>query len=276
MGAISALSTTGRTLERNGVLFAAAFVVAVVSVVPFGSVVALPTEVAGIAMLSTSGLLLLGMPFFLGGMLSMSDAALDGRTTFGTFVRGGTANYLRLLGAMVLFVVLLHVVWFAVVVAGAVFGAFVVGVNASGLGQSFATSGASVGLLLSFFALAALATLLPTFLFQFYAPAVVVSDLGIVDSFRRSASVVRRNLVSTLGYMAIASLIGFVAGIGGAVLSLTVQFDVTGAAGGPTSEVGVGLLAALLLVSVAISTLVSAFGAVYQVAFYDDCLDSLA
>ena len=112
------------------------------------------------------------------------------------------------------------------------------------------------------------------FFFQFYAAAVVVSDLGIVESFERSATLVRRNLVSTLGYVAIAIAVGGVTGLGG--VGVSIVLGPGGGTSGVAPDLAPGLLAGILLVWFAVSSVVSAFGSVYLVAFYDDRLDSLA
>src|SRR6056297_2102894 len=109
MGALSALSTTGRTLKRNGVLFAVGFAVTLVSFVPSGVNVFLPPAAAAVVSVAISGLSLFGTPFLVGGMLSMATEALDGTTRFDTFVSGGKEHYVRLLGSMVLFTVVFSI-----------------------------------------------------------------------------------------------------------------------------------------------------------------------
>lgn len=271
MGAISAFSTATRTLKRNTSLFGAAFLVVLVSYgFSVGSAV-LPPGTAEFASLGLSGAMLLLMPFLLGGLLSMADEGLDGTAGFGTFVAGAKASYLRLLGAMVLFGVFVGVVVVVTVIAVAVAGAFAFGANAAGAG-GMAASG-SVAVLAGVALAAFVAVLLPTFFLQFYALAVVVSDLGVVAAFKRSAGLVRRNLVSTLGYTAVSVVVGLVSGLAATVL---VGFGGTlGAATTTTApalpEMSVGVLAAAAAVSLVVSTVISAFGATYQVAFYDDC-----
>jgi len=269
MGAISALSTTGRTLARNGVLIGAAVLVALVNLLPTGLSALLPPSAVGLVSLPLSGLSLLVTPFFMGGLLSMADEGLDGTARFGTFLAGGREHYLRLLAAMLLFAVAFLVILLAL----AVVGAFAVGASAG----SVATSGGSVAALAVAGVVALLAVGLPLFFLQFYAAAVVVSDLDVVASFERSAGLVRRNLVSTLGYSVVALALGAVGGVVGGVLTLLGGLAGQGAAtGAEIPELGSGVLLAVGAVTVLVTALLSAFGATYQVAFYDDCLDSLA
>lgn len=271
MGAISALSTAGRTLKRNGALFGAALLAVLVNFGLTAASAVFPPESAVTVSLGLSGVTLLLTPFLLGGLLSMAYEGLDGVTGYGTFLAGGKENYLRLLGAMVLFSVFVGVVAVATVVAAAVVGAFAVGVNATGAAGPLASSSGSVAVLAAVGLASLAAVLLPVFFLQFYAPAIVVSDLGVVDAFRRSAGLVRRNLVSTFGYTAVSILVGLVAG---AASVLVVGFG--GAAGvsaaaGVVPEMGTAAFAAVAVASLAVATAGSAFGSTYQVAFYDDC-----
>lgn len=275
MGAISALSTTGRTLKRNGVLFVAAFVVTLVNGLPSGATLVVPESVAGLASIPLSLLTFVLSPFFLGGMLSMADEGIDGVTRFETFVAGGKANYFRLLATMVLFALLVGAIAALVTIAIAVVGIFVVGFNATGAGGPMVGSGESLAVLVLLGLVGLVAVLGPVFFLQFYAPAVVISELGVVDALKRSAGVVRRNFVSTLGYSVIAALVGLLAGIVGTGVGFVSGFSAMGSMAASGPEFGYSVLAVIVFVSVVISTVISAFGSVYQVAFYEDCLDSL-
>jgi hypothetical protein len=277
MGAISALSTTSRTLKRNSVLFAIALIITLVSLAPSGISALLSPPVAWILSLPLSFLLFFLSPFFLGGLLSMASEGIDGTTRFETFVAGGKDNYIRLFGAMVLLAILFGAIAAIVTTGIAVTAVFVLGMNSAGAGGAMVGGAGSLGIVTLLGLLGALVVLLPMFLFQFYAPAVVVSDLGIVDSLKRSAGLVRRNLVSTLGYSAIIGLVGLVAGVSGAVVSMPSGFNRVGMASMASANpgLGIGFVVAALVVSVLVSTVVAAFGSVYQVAFYGECLESL-
>lgn len=277
MGAISALSTAAETLKRNAVLFAATFLVVLVNFAISGATYALPPSTAGLVSIPLSWASLLVTPFFMGGLLAMADEGLDGRTRLATFLDGGRANYLRLLASMVLFGVLLAVIAFAAVIGFVVVAAFTVGMSATGGAESVAASGGNVLVLALFGLVAAVVTLLPVFFLQFYAAAVVVSDLGPVESFKRSSELVRRNLVSTLGYTAVATAVGgtvgLVAGTASLVATLSFQSEQFAETELAVPELGMGAVAVAAVVAVVLTTVVSAFGSVYQVAFYEDVLD---
>lgn len=276
MGAISAFSTAAATLKRNHVLLGAAFIVTMFNF-GFTAVTALfPPSLAGLISLPLSGLTLLLTPFFIGGLLAVAYEGLDGVSRVETFLDGGKANYLRLLGSMVLFGALFTALTIAVVIGVAVIAVFVVGMNVTGAGGGLAASGGGLAVVAVAGLLGFLILVLPMYFLQFYAPAIVVSDLGVVDSFKRSAGLVRQNLVSTLGYMLITGLIGVVAGVAG--VFVTMFGELYGTTPGTESlfpEVGVAVLVPVVIVVVVVTTVLSAFGVAYQVAFYDDRLATL-
>lgn len=277
MGAIAAFSTAVGILERNRALLGVALVATVVNFGLASVTAVLPQPTAGLASLPLTGITYLVMPFFIGGMLAMADEGLDGVTRFDTFVAAGKANYLRLLVSMVLFGVAIGVLAFAVVIGVAVIGVFAIGVNATGAGSPMATMGGGLATIAVLGLVGFLLVMVPVFFLQFYAPAIVVSDLGVVESFKRSAGLVRRNLLSTLGYTAIVSLVGVVAGLAGAIVSTLGGLYGNGAEmTGALPDLGVGVLAVAAVVALVLTTLVSAFGVAYQVSFYTDRLDSLA
>lgn len=277
MGAISAFSTTVATLKRNHVLLGMAFLVTLFNFGFTAVTAVLPPSIAGLVSLPLSGLTFLLMPFFVGGLLAIAYEGLDGNGRFETFLDGGKANYLRLLGAMVLFGVLLSVVTVVVVIGVGVVAVFVVGMNVTGAGGGLAASGGGLAVVAVAGLLAFLALVLPMYFLQFYAPAIVVSNLGVVEAFKRSAGLVRRNLVPTLGYMAISAVVGVVAGLAGLVVTVFGGIYAGTAGTEPLfPEVGVAVLVLVMVLVVGVTTVISAFGVTYQVAFYDDRLGSLA
>lgn len=136
------------------------------------------------------------LPFVLGGFLAMATTALrDGDPSLRSFVRAGQTNYLRLVGGLVLFVFGLGVVLTVVTTLGF---APVVLVAVAG-GADFVAMGAGLGAAVAI--AASVAALAAGLLFlQFFAPAIVVEDRGVVDGLRRSVALVRRKLASAVGF----------------------------------------------------------------------------
>jgi hypothetical protein len=272
MGTISALSTAGRTLKRNSVLVAIAFVVSLVNVAPSGVSTILPPSTAWLLSLPMYALIFFLGPFFMGGLLSMASEGIDGTTRLETFVEGGKENYLPLFGAMILFGIFFGILVGVVTVGIAVVGVFVVGMSSAGAGGAMAGGASSLGIVALLGLVGAFVMLLPVFFLQFYGPAIVVSDQGIVGSLKHSAGLVRRNLASTLGYSVVIGLVSLVGGAAGFLLSMASGAGRIGATRMLSPEVGLGVAVAGLLVTALVSTVVSAFGSVYQVAFYEETL----
>lgn len=213
---------------------------------------------ASIASLAITGVMILVMPFFQGGLLGMADEALGGRTDLGTLVSEGRANYFGLLLA-----------YLAVLAVNLVFGfiAFV-GLVVGGIGL-FAAGGApdpaSLGAIAVVGLLFVLAYLLFAFFVQFYAHAIVLSDSGLVEGFKRSVGLVRRNLLSVIGYTIILVLGGAIfGGVGGAAsVLLSPQ-----AAELPLPDLSLPVLIGAAVVYVLAIAVLGAFYAAYSVAFY--------
>jgi len=293
MGAIGALSTAAGALRRNPVIFFGVLAISIVgSLTTIGQVVGglVPVVVAGVATF-------LLQPFLLGGVLGMADEGVAGRTSVGTVLREGAANYLTLLGATIIQIVLfaaIGIVW-AIGVGVVVLGAgFVVsgGGGAGGGGGGVLGLGLELGFL-AFVLLSVLAFLALVYFIQFYDVAVVVDDTGPWEAFKRSYTVVRRNLLSTLGYTLIAQIINLIAlvptfwllfsGPGGfdpesaAAGGGTAGAGTEGMAGGgmagggdPFASATVAELAPELAVTIVLGTLVSSFLITYRVAYYGD------
>ncbi|WP_251342906.1 hypothetical protein [Haloplanus halophilus] len=206
--------------------------------------------------LGSSAVLLVGMPFVQGGMLGMADEALTTRSSLSRFVAEGKANYLRLLAA---YVVLL--------VVNGVLGAigFAAGVGA------FVTHDAVRMAFVALAAVAGLTYLVVAFFVQFYGQAIVVDGTTVIASFKRSYRVVRANLLATVGYVLLALVIGALSGGVYAGVSVLASPEAAATYGLPALStpllVGVGLLAAVL------GSVASAFMLTFSVAVYDELAD---
>lgn len=200
------------------------------------------------------------MPFFQGGMLGMADEALDGRTSIGTLVSSGKANYLNLLLAYLAIFAINFA--FGIVVMFATFFGWV-GLFANGGEPSLAVLGVLVVIGLLFL----LAYLLVIFTIQFYAHAIVLSDTDLVAGFKRSLSLVRRNLLSVFGYSLLLLAGSLVLGGIGTAASffLSPQSQQTMVS---VPDLSLPLIAGAAVVYVLVLALLGAFYVTYSVAFY--------
>ena len=240
------------------------------------------------------GVFVLGLPFAQGGFLGMADEAVSGRTRLGTFLSVGKEHYVSLLLGYLVLLALNFAFGFlaffgamAVVLGGAYTAA---GSGAAGNAMSTST-GASAGgaatgtggfgadpTVLAAAALVGLGLLLVyllvTFFIQFYAHAVVLDGTDLVAGFRRSAGLVRRNLLSSLGYTIVLFVGGIVFG-GIAALSSAIAAVAFGGGmvdGSPAAELLPALSPAVAVVGLVVYLVVvgvmGAFYGTYSVAFY--------
>ncbi|WP_049982276.1 hypothetical protein [Halorubrum sp. BV1] len=242
------------------------------------------------------GVFVLGLPFAQGGFLGMSDEAVTGHTRLGTFLRVGKEHYVPLLLGYLVLLALNFAFGFlaffgamAVVLGGAYTAAESTAAGSAmsmGTGPTAGTGGVAAGAsgfgadptILAAAAIVGLGLLLVyflvTFFVQFYAHAVVLDGTDLVAGFRRSASLVRHNVVSALGYTIVLFVGGTIFG-GVAALSSSIAAVAFGggmADGNPAAELlpalspavaAVGLVVYLVVVGV-----MGAFYGTYSVAFY--------
>lgn len=201
------------------------------------------------------------MPFYVSGLFTMADEALDGTTSLGSFVHGGKRHYVQFLIA---YVVLMAInigigLAFGVVVAVAAVVVF----SGGGLAGTGPLALAAVGFVVGVIALAYLAV---NFLLQFYGQAVVIDDDDGVDALKRSAALVRGDPVSALGFALLRGAISLVGTLPLVAVTLSVTPEISAVLPVPTlstaSLVAVGVGGYVL--SVAASTVTST----YSVSFY--------
>lgn len=202
MAVISSFTRSLGVLKQHPVLFAAAFLITLP-----GIIVNLIGSFSTIGLWLSYPLLYVALAFLMGGFYGMANEALDQVPAFDTFVSEGKDNFLRLLGGYLLFFVVLFVIGFVIFF---VIG-FVAGIMAVVLGAGGSMSGGSpegfAGLGIVFLLLVAVLTLLAFLLFmvvgavlQFFDVGIVVGGDGIVESFRNSFGIARRNPWSVAGY----------------------------------------------------------------------------
>jgi len=209
--------------------------------------------VSALYSLGSSAVLLLGMPFIQGGMFGMADEALTTRSSLSRFLTDGKSNYLQLLIAYVLLLVVNGVIGALGFAAG--FGAFL---------THDAVRMVFVGLV----AVAVLVYLLVAFFVQFYGQAIVIDGASAIASFKRSYRVVRTNLLATIGYTLLAMVIGALGGGVYAGVSLLARPEATSISGLPT--LSVPLLIVVGLLAAVIGSVVSTFMLTFSVAVYDE------
>ena len=276
MAALQSIRPTVSGIVRNPILV---LVTALFGVSQLPNLLVQPTSpvLASAISLVTFGVLVLVLPFFQGGLLGMADEALDGGTGLGTLVATGKANYVSLLlGYFVLLAV--NMIFGFIAFMGALI--VVVGGSVAGMGGDGAaavdapTLGFDPTLLVVVAVVAVvfvLAYLLVAFFVQFYAHAVVLDDAELVDGFRRSAGLVRSNLLSVFGYTALLTVGGAVVGLlagGGSLLFGPQQPPNSPFAAIASVEPTTAVLAAVALGYVLVTGVVGAFYATYSVAFY--------
>jgi hypothetical protein len=259
MGAIAAGRQAVGAVTRNPILIVATVLLGVIQLPQL-----FVQSADSVAIVIASGLLsllfLVLYPFLFGGIIGMGNEAVEGKTSLGTFVSAGKANYVSLLGAFFILLGIGVVYVIGMLIVGAVGGFAVVSAGGDALGGA-AFLGLAAVVLVAF-----LLYFVLLFFIQFFGQAIVLDGVGAVDGFRRSIGAVRGHKLSTLGYSLVLALIGGVFGVFGAVFGL---LGTPQAAGGfPTPSLGVIVVAAVVFV--ALTGIVGAFSMTYGVAFYRD------
>ncbi|MFC7166946.1 hypothetical protein [Halospeciosus flavus] len=259
MAVVSALQDAVDTLKRNPILFVAATLYGLVQV-PAWLLQISGSPALQLVSSAYNLLLVFVFPFFMGGLLSMALDGLTGSTSLSRFWSGGKQYYLRLLAVSLLFFVVYFIVGFGVaflvfaLVLGGVIGG---GAGFGGVSLAVLAVIGIVGLLF------ALVILVVGFLFQFYAQAIVVDDEGVIDSLKRSYSVVRQNLVTVIGFDVLAFVLGAL------ISSIPIGYlFFTGAAFNQMSTAPLGVRLGFVLLSILITIIIGAIGVTFTIAFY--------
>ena len=207
MAVLNALRRTPSALLRNPSLFVPILIVMLLQV-PQLVLRSVNPLLSGLISLGSSLLFIVIMPFFQGGLIGMSDEALDGQTSLQTFVSEGKSNYISILVAYLALMAVnfvLGMIGFFVAIGGGVLF-----LGSGGVESANITVLAIIG---GVVAVVVLLYLLVIFFAQFYGQAIVLEDLGAVDGFKRSLSVVRHHLVSVLGYTVLGGILGGLVGL---------------------------------------------------------------
>ena len=263
---IQALQAGSSALRRNPSIVAIMLVI---------SLLQLPTQFAQLAgplvsavfSLGVSLLFILLVPFIFAGMIGMADEALDGKTSLSTFVETGKQYYLSMMGAYLLvlggsimfgLVVFIALTVFGITVFAAVGGASGASVSGAVLGGIALV--VIAGLFLSF---------IPLFFIQFYGQAIVLDGESAIGGFKRSVSLVRRNLLSVFGYSMLVFGVGIIFGLFSSIPSTLLSVQT--AQPSPTlgfPEIPLSIIAGLIIVGTVLMGLVGSLFLTFSVAFY--------
>jgi hypothetical protein len=221
-------------------------------------------------------------PFLVAGLIGMADEAIGENTTsLGRLTAVGRERYVPLLlGNLIQFgiVVAFGVVFFVVVLAGGVMA-----LGAGGAAGSAGFGGAAIAIV-ALVALLLLLFLLVFFFIQFFQVSIVAGERDAVEGFKESVSLVRSNLLATLGYSVINLVVSLLtsAPVTAFVMWRSLQqsggLPATGS-GAQQPMTGVGGSAmtslfspaeavALALVTLAITMVLTTFQQTYATAFY--------
>jgi len=258
MAAIRSLQPALRSLVRNPIIIVVAAVYGLLQLPQL--LVPTTQPLLSIAVsLVMSGLIVLFLPFYQGGILGMADDARTGTTTLDAFIQAGKSNYISLLLAY--FVILAIVIVFGIVVAIAAVGGGLSVVAGNGQpSPAILAVLAVVGLLTGGAYLAVVIAI------QFYGHEIVLNDAGVADGFTRSLGLVRENLLSVIGY----SLLLFVGGglAGGLAAAASVLLSPQPPLQSMLPELSLPILIGAAVVSVLATGLLGAFYATYSVTVY--------
>jgi hypothetical protein len=265
MRPVSALSTSIGTLRRHpaivGVLFGFSLVSTLLSA----------TQIVSPLLGSLSvGLVYLGLPFVMAGLLAYIADALDGTPSFDTFLAAGKRHYVGLLVGGLIVVVATFIVYLVVGLLFVVGAVTVFSAGAGSFGPVTLAALAVLGLL------AFLLVMIPLFLTQFYPAGVVIDGDGIADGFRRSLRLVRSEFRSILGFDLLTFAVSLIAQIPVAYLLYRAFDSMLGMAPAEMetftifdalSTTEIGLFFGLQLLT---STVVGSVLYTYYVAYYDE------
>ena len=247
----------------------------IIGIVLLVSLLQIPSQFAQLAgpLVSTVlsiGVILLSIlfvPFVFAGLIGMADEALNGKTNFGTFVEAGKRHYTSMLGAYFLVLggsVVLGIIAF---LGFAVFGIAVFSVvgGASGAGMSgVALGGIVLAVIVGLFLL-----FVPLFFVQFYGQAIVLDGQGAIGGFKRSASLVRRNVLSVFGYSILVFGVGIVFGFFSSIPSTLLSVQTAQPSPAPGfPEIPLSILAGVIIVGTILMGLIGSLFLTFSVAFY--------
>lgn len=217
--------------------------------------------ISTVVSLLMTGVLLIVLPFYQGGVIGMSNEALTGTARVSSMIEAGKSNYVALLLS-----------YLAILAVNIVFGVAVALVAVGG-GLGFLVGDGQPNLaVLAVVGLLGLGLLLVYFLFvisiQFYAHAIVLNNTDVIEGFKRSVRLVRENKLSVTGYTIIMFLGGAVLGLGSGAASLVFSPEL--GVGSALPEFSLPFVIFGLVLYIGIAAVFGAFYGMYSVSFYQN------
>lgn len=275
MATIQSLIESFGVLKRNPVVFGVGLLYAVIvlpqSVLSLMGIPLVPRLLQILTFFIT--------PFVVAGLLGMVYEGRVRTTGFGTFTKVGKAKYVSLLvGNLIQFVIQV-----AFIAAAFVMVIFTIGLSFSAAGSRSALRGIGI-VAVALFGGLFLVYLLVMFFLQFFAPAIVADNVGVIEGYSRSIGVVKRNIVQALGFGVLNLLFNLLLVLPAIALVVITFFGAAGleAAGVPAIEgmaasesaggtgLGLVLMAGIGGYSLITTTLMMPFRAAFSVSFYDN------
>ncbi|WP_255152668.1 hypothetical protein [Halorarius halobius] len=265
MAVVQALQSASRALRRNPIIAGIVLVVTLLQ---------MPTQFGQLADPLVSAVLGLGFtvvtvivaPFVFGGLIGMADEALSGTTTFDTFVETGKQYYISLLGAYLLLLGGMILLW---IIGSIVSLVLIAGLGIASGGVSGTASPAFIAMFLIGTGVSLIFLFGPLFFVQFYGQAIVLDGKSAIGGFKHSVGLVRRNLVSVFGYSVLVFAGGMFFGLLGSIPSMLLSMQMTDAPMDlPLPEVALPVAAALTVLGYVVLGLLGSLFMVFSVAFY--------
>lgn len=274
MKAIPGLVSAGSALWRNPLILAVIVPLILLRVFQ-------PTTSSLFISLGVWSILLLVTVFFNGGIYGMAHQALDGRASLENFLQEARGNYVRLLlgtllrGGISIVTTIIGVIVIMAVVALVVFGLAGLARGSTPL-QVAGPGGIAVFFVLLWFVLllGSLVVTMPVLFFiQFFDAAIVVDDTRTFEGFRRSAGLVRRNLLSTLGY----SIFRGMSWILSLLVSLSSTYIASPGQNGGTQPwlaglVDGGMFYVLSSLQIVLLLVIGVFWRTYKISYYNEMI----
>jgi len=273
MATIKSLTESFGVLKRNPVVFGVGLLYAVIllpqTALSLLGVPLVPRLVQAITFFIT--------PFIFAGLLGMTYEGRVRDTGFATFKKIGQAKYVSVLAGNLLQAVITFT--FGIVLfLGFI---FTVGLSLSAAQSDAGSVMSGIGVVaLALFGGVMLVYLLVMFFLQFYAPAIVADNVGVLDGYKRSVGVVKRNILQTLGFGVLnllVTLLLLLPAIGLALLAFAGASGL-GSVGGvdpgaqavASDSLPVVVMGGVIGYSFLTTTLVTPFRAAFSVSFYDN------